>query len=609
MRRIREYAQVVLAQLLEGVPAHRMESATLDFKQEGRSRDDFLKDLASDAVCFANANGGALIVGVDDKLGGVEALVGTDLDPDLVRRRIYELTEPPLFVEADIQVVERKQLLLLYVPQGIEVHADKKGRSRRRVGRDCLTMTPGDVMLLREERQGFDWSAQPSGRSYQEASALALQAARQSLATLTDERRKYARLTSDRDLLSALGVVSEQGELLRAGELLFCHTTPAPALQYHYRQTPGGEPRAIERIDSPLVLAFERVLELIGARLNQTPVSLPNGQQIDIADFPRLAVREAIANAITHRDYRLHGPVLVEHSPEVLVVSSPGALVAGVTPENILTHPPKPRNPVLARAVRQLGFAEEAGRGVDRMYREMVRAGRELPRIEAAMDQVQVKLVGGAPRTQIARFVAQLPEHERDDTDTLLVLFRLCRSKTVTATDMAPVLQKSEEETEASLKRLASEGLAIVEPTRLTARRARPAYRLTGEVLKALGAAVDYQRRTVDELDRKIIAHVREYGRVNNRTLQNLFDVGVVRARDILSDMVERQLLVKVSAQQRGPAVEYGPGPRFPGRPTKRAPRETIRSSPKSKRQNASEERTLQLDFGAGSERRPRRKK
>jgi ATP-dependent DNA helicase RecG len=209
------------------------------------------------------------------------------------------------------------------------------------------------------------------------------------------------------------------------------------------------------------------------------------------------------------------------------------------------------------------------------MYREMIRSGRDLPRIEASSEQVQVKLVGGAPRTQISRFVAQLPEHERDDTDTLLILFKLCRGKTVTAEDMAPILQKSTDEAEVSLRRLTGNALAILETTRQTARRAHPSYRLKGKVLKALGPAVDYQRRTVDELDRKVIAHVREYGRVNNRTLQNIFDVDVQRARDMLSDMVKRRLLVKISEQQRGPSVEYGPGPKFPGRP---------RSSPGSSR-------------------------
>jgi ATP-dependent DNA helicase RecG len=607
MQRVREEVEVALRRVWAGTAAHELESSTLDFKEQGQAGvKDFMRDLAGDAVCFANASGGALVVGVDDKQAGPAAFKGTDLDREEVRKRIYEWSIPHLLVEAEERQVASTRLLIIFVQQSIDVHADTQGRARRRVSRDCLLMSPNEVALLREERWDFDWSNKPSERTLDEVSPTALEVARRSLAILTDEaRRKYARL-SDRDLLAALGVISEQGELLRAGELLFCETSLSPMLQYHYRQTPGGEPRAIERIEAPLVLAFEKVLGLVQARLNQTPISLPNGQQIEIADFPHLAIREAIANAIVHQDYRLHRPVFIDHSPEVFVVTSPGPLVSGVTPENILTHPPRPRNRILARATRTLGFAEEAGRGVDRMYREMIRSGRDLPRIEVSSEQVQVKLVGGAPRTQIARFVAQLPEHERDDTDTLLILFRLCRSKTVTAVDMAPVLQKSVDEAEASLRRLTSDELAILEATRQTALRAHPAYRLRGEVLKKLGSAVDYQRRTVDELDRKILTHVREYGRVNNRTLQNFFDIDVQRARDILSHMVERQLLVKISAQQRGPSVEYGPGPRFPGKRRSRAkevPPEEQRARSRSRKQDT---KTLPLPSAPGKRGKPR---
>ena len=119
-------------------------------------------------------------------------------------------------------------------------------------------------------------------------------------------------------------------------------------------------------------------------------------------------------------------------------------------------------------------------------------------------------------------------------------------------------------------------------------------------MLKKLGSAVDYQRRTTDELDRKIITHVREYGKVNNRTLQNFFDVDVQRARDILSDMVERQLLVKISEQQRGPSVEYGPGPKFPG---KRKPRTKEAHSEKERIRTPSRKKdtkTLPLPFQSG---------
>lgn len=220
--------------------------------------------------------------------------------------------------------------------------------------------------------------------------------------------------------------------------------------------------------------------------------------------------------------------------------------------------------------MRTLGFAEEVGRGIDRMYREMIRSGRAVPKIESAADQVRVALIGGAPNTNVARFVAQLGEDEREDTDTMLVLFYLCEHRTATAEHLSPLLQKTVDETEMCLRRLASDGVGLLEPTRETVRRGHPTYRFRAETLKGLGPAVAYQRRTIDEIDRKIVAHIREYGKVTNRTLQNLFDVDVQRSRDLLRDLVERSVIMKTSEHERGPNVEYGPGRKFP---TKREPK------------------------------------
>ncbi|HSB20291.1 MAG TPA: hypothetical protein VLD85_09810, partial [Anaeromyxobacteraceae bacterium] len=194
-------------------------------------------------------------------------------------------------------------------------------------------------------------------------------------------------------------------------------------------------------------------------------------------------------------------------------------------------------------------------------------------------DHVRVSLSGGRANTQVARFVAQMPEQERDDTDTMLVLFRLCSVRTLSAPDIASLLQKNASEAEATLRRLASDAIGILEPTRQSARRSHPTYRLRGEVLRALGPSVPYQRRTVDEIDRKVMAHVQEYGKVTNRTVQNLLDVGINRARDILADMVRRRILRKTSAHERGPGVEYGPGARFPAS-RKRKPKVAEASGP-----------------------------
>ncbi len=555
----------ILAEIDSGRTSAELESQTLEFKQDKRLPEETERDIAEAAVCFANGAGGTIVLGVADRETGPQAFLGTSLAIDQLRQSVYASTQPGLLVEVQELIHQGARLLLIRVPEGVDVYADSKGRPYQRIGNQCQPMPVAEATRLREERLGHDWSAEASDRVPGDVSAATLETVRTVLSALPDDRRRLVSL-SDLDLLRALDLLAGE-RLNRAGTLLLLPAeADRPRLVYQFRPTPGGEPTFSERLEGPLVSAFARVMEVVRTRLNSAPLNLPDGQQIQLQDFPELAVREAIANGLVHRDYRLPGPVAIEHSPAVFAVTSPGPLVAGVTPENILTHPPKPRNRTLANAARKLGFAEEFGRGIDRIYISLIRAGRGLPVIENDPGQVAVRMVGGAPNVHIARFVASLPSVERDDTDALLVLYRLCSTRVVSPPTIAPLLQRSEAEAATILGRLAVDPPGMIERTRPVRAGAGPAYRLSGPAMAALGPAVTYQVRSISDTDRKVVAHVVEYGKITNRTVQNLFDVTVHPANAIIDDLVRREILVKTSVQQRGPGVEYGPGSKFPHR-------------------------------------------
>ena len=506
-----------------------------------------------------------MVVGVSDRVPGPAAFAGSDLDPDTVKRRVWELTEPRLVVSVGQALYRGVGLVVIDVPQSPDIHADTKGSAPRRIGTSCMPMTPREQDHLRDEKQGIDWSAQPSPRSIDAISPRALEAVRARLRRYPDARAALARF-ADEELVSALGLAARSGVLNRAGVRLL--TAPAesdPQVVYQFRPTPGGEPVAVVRLAEPLVVAYERVLELVEARNDAITVQLERGTQVEIFDFPPLAIEEAIANALIHRDFRLRGPVVIDHTPQVLSVTSPGPLVYGVTRENILTHRSKPRNPALANAARLMRLAEEVGQGVDRMYRATISSGRTIPTIGSGLDSVIVAFAGGAPNRRLVTFVAEyLPAEEQQDVDTLLTLATLLTQRTIDAGRLAPIVQKSVDATETVLRRLADEQTGFIEPTRGTHRSTHPRYRLRTDSLQALGPAVAYNRRTEDDIDRKVIGHVREYGRIKNKTARDLFDVDVQKAREILSDLVGRGILTKSGQGQRGPGVEYVAGPSFP---------------------------------------------
>lgn len=560
-----------LDRIVAGSTAHAVEHEQLDFKRPSDSRNDTAGKLAEAAACFANARGGSIVVGVADRIAGAKAITGTDIEPIWLRQRIYELTQPGLDVTVREFTFQEKRLLEIVVQEGLDVYLAHGRAPTKRFESSCLPMSAVDMSRLHDERQGSDWSSVDSGRPIADADPAAELLLRSLVRTAASSPRDISDAPI-RDLLAMLSLSTSTGTLTRAAEILLCRSgqgTSVELLVYQYRDTAGGEVKAGRRWGGPLLVAFVEAMVLIEARIDTTPVNLPSGQQVQIQDYPVAAVREAIANAVTHGDHRDHRPVYIEHSPELLTVRSPGPLVSGISPSNILTHPPKARFPALAEAMRSVGLAEKWGQGVDRMYREMIRSGRNVPDVdvlEGAEPETSVRFMGGPPNARIAKYVSTLPAAEQNDTDTLLVVATLAVRRTVNADQLAVVVQRDPTATQAILSRLAQGSAELIEPTPRTVNRRYPDYRLRSAAIAALGPALSYQSRPKADSDRKIYAHVREYGSINNAAVQRMFDVDVYAARDVLRDLVGREVLVRISEQSRGTAVKYGAGPKFPSK-------------------------------------------
>lgn len=140
----------------------------------------------------------------------------------------------------------------------------------------------------------------------------------------------------------------------------------------------------------------------------------------------------------------------------------------------------------------------------------------------------------------------------------MLLLFTFCQKRKTSADEIAPVLHKGSAEVELVLRRLSNGRAGMLEPTRESSRLRMGQYRLRADTLRALGTAVRNDRPTADEIDRKVFSHLYEYGRITSSALQEVLDIDVYRARDILADLQHRKLIVRTSDAARGPAVENG---------------------------------------------------
>jgi ATP-dependent DNA helicase RecG len=399
--------------------------------------------LANEVACFANTpDGGAIVVGVDDKTGD---LLGTQLDPDWLRHRIYQMIDVAPAVEE--RQVGGIRLLVLYVTAAREPVEDTSGRIRWRVGSNCEPVDRSEWWRHRQGQSGYDSMAASTGRTVDDVSSGAVPLARRYLGGYLGavDPAGAEPPRGARELLSRLGVLLPGERLSQAGALVFC-----PADRNYLTVTvfdvEGGDVTA-----STPDLRGLSLLEQIAAvearldPLNREVVVHGSFSELPVRRLPPVAVREAILNGLVHRDWLSSEPTAVTwvDADSALQVISPGGFVGGVTADNVLVQR-YTRHPALADLFRALGLVEKQGLGVDRMYREMVTLGHRPPVIvEEPGPRVRTRLTGGDPVVPVMALTGRIePAVRRKDVRIALVVDTLLHEPFTTPSEMSRILQR-----------------------------------------------------------------------------------------------------------------------------------------------------------------------
>src|SRR3990172_3659086 len=159
--------------------------------------------------------------------------------------------------------------------------------------------------------------------------------------------------------------------------------------------------------------------------------------RVGVPDYSERALREALANALIHRDYQRLGAVHFQWHPDRIEISSPGGFPEGVRLDNLLVTPPRPRNPLLADAFKRAGIVERTARGIDNIFIEQLRNGRPAPSYEASTEaSVTLTLSGGATNLEFVRMVVEEGQAGREvGLNDLLVLNQLQHDRHLATSD------------------------------------------------------------------------------------------------------------------------------------------------------------------------------
>lgn len=560
-----------VAAVKAGALVDDVESLTLDFKEEAGRRDKdgvygpgsakneaAAKALAEEAACLANSEGGALVVGVADKSVGAAAFVGADLDTEWLRERIWAHTEPHLGLEVQQHYEDGVRLLLVLVQRGFRLHRSAK-KFKHRVGPDCVEMTAEDQRRAEEARSGYDWSAEPSAHTLADASVGAVELVRRYLLETGNDSRVELAGRPTPDLLRRLGVLGPDDRLNNAGSVLFV-TNPHVAIDYKRRKVPGGSSVDRSEEGAPLIAAYQQVKNRIDAVNEVRELQLHSGVRPRIRLIPDRAVREALVNALIHRDYRYAEPVDVEFVGTQLVVSSPGGFPEGITEDNILSERSHPRNAALTKVFRSLRLAEQEGVGVDRMFRDMVSVGHAVPTIADRGGRVRCVLVGGEPSEPVVELMASLSTDSQDDVDLALILHTLLERANVSPSELTSVLQKLEEECVDALRR--GEAAGVLQPVSWST-RSKPRWRLSDDARDQLQAVLPYVPNSAEDAEEYVVRHLQDHETIKPKDVADMLNMAEQSGSRVLRELREDGVLVFGSDQTRGRGVFHIRGPRY----------------------------------------------
>ncbi len=415
------------------------EDERLEFK--AASANFHFETLVKYCVAFANEGGGRMILGITDKLP--RTVVGSQAFLDLERTKASLIERLRLRVEVEEIQHPNGRVLVFQIPtRPIGVPMQYKGAYWMRSGEDLVPMTPDQLQRIFAEASPDFSSETCTSAQLDDLDPIAVDVLRRLWQRKSPDQdistRPVEQLLADAELLIdgevtyaaliLLGTRKALGKYLAQAELIF---------EYRFNEVPGP---AAERCE--FRQGFLPVLDEIWRLINQRN-DLQHFQQgffiWDVPTFNERVVREAVLNAVSHRDYRYGGSVFVRQYPRRIEIVSPGGFPAGITPENILRQQ-NPRNRRIAEVLGKCGLVERAGQGFDRIFRECIQQSKPLPDfVHTDAHSVWLTLHGDIQDPEFLRFLEEIGREQvaAFSLDDLLVVGFVHREQPV-SDDLKP---------------------------------------------------------------------------------------------------------------------------------------------------------------------------
>lgn len=508
-----------------------------EFPQEGQHVEfkTGIGDEIQDAVtAFSNADGGVILVGVADN-GDV---VGRALDPgsaDAIHERLRHVRDPGRYSLHEVAVGNRPIIAISVDRRQNGFAQTSKGVVRIRKGTLDEPLFGSELQRLvgRGKTRRFELSREqvPIDAVDQELARRFCDVHKWSLGDLAErlQQHEYA-VDGALNVAGVLYLTEDPAWTLGKAFTEILRFPDDKTVDYDLRlEIRGPLPLQLER-------TADRVLEDIGTELVVLGL-----RRHDLPRLPRVVVREALANALAHRDYELNlTPIKVEIRPSSVAIRSPGGLPEPVTVDNIrATH--ASRNIAVIKALRRFGLAEDEGRGVDLMQDTMLEEMLDPPEFTDSGHEVAVRLpIRSAVAPSERAWIKELEQRGSLIGRDRLLLVHAARGEQLTNAKVREVLQVEEPEARGILHRLRDAGFL-----EQRGRHRGATYHLAKNLEPPAGLLL-----TPDELADLVEGMATERP-ITNASVREATGLDRWKVRDLLGVLVRKERLVKVG-ERRG---------------------------------------------------------
>lgn len=327
-----------------------LEDKMVEFKRE------YVDDIKYTVIAFANTNGGTLYIGMNDDgtLCGVEDTDGTMLRVTNMARDAIR-PDVTMFMDCKVESIEGRNVVAITVQRGTARPYYLYGKGVRPEG---VYVRQGASSVPASETAILNMIKETSGDRYEDGRSLNQQLTFETTAAYFKKKKVEFGEQQKR----SLNIISADGTYSNLGMLLSdqcVHTIKMAVFD--------GDKKSIFRDRKELTGSLLQQLEDAYAyidQLNRTRAEFVGLDRVDKRDYPPEALREALLNAIVHRDYAIRGATLISIFDDRIEFVTIGGLVPGITFDDILLGVSVPRNQHLANVFYRLKLIEAYGTGM-----------------------------------------------------------------------------------------------------------------------------------------------------------------------------------------------------------------------------------------------------